>query len=62
MRLARANGCIQIIFDNVVVGGTRRHGASEALSLAATEAMIESPEHGGLSILTFEFFCFTHPK
>ena len=49
MRLIRANGCIQIIFDNVAVSGTRRHGVSEALSLAATEGMIESPEHEGLS-------------
>ena len=44
MRLIRANGCIQItnVFfcDNVAVSGTRRHGVSEALSLAATEAMI----------------------
>ena len=41
-------------FDNVGVSGTRRHGVSEALSLAATEAMIESPEHEGL----FSFFNF----
>ena len=58
MRLIRANGCIQIIFDNVAVSGTRRHGVSEALSLAATEGMIESPEHEGLSnfFLFFDYF------
>ena len=57
MRLIRANGCIQIIFDNVAVSGTRRHGVSEALSLAATEAMIESPEHEeGLLLFLFDYF------
>ena len=31
--------------DNNTVSGTRRHGVSEALPSAATNVMIESPEH-----------------
>ena len=38
-------------FDNIAVSGTRRHGVSEALPSAATNAMIESPEHGKFRLL-----------
>ena len=39
-------------FDNITVNGTRRHGASEALPSAATNAMVESPEHGRIRYFT----------